>query len=311
MTQGTIITFPTVSELNDILNGSRIDIVSPFYSGWALDKLTPARHSSVRLITRLPTTFLSPPTFLDNDPQPLKDAMSRLGDALSVYALPSVHAKLYVNDTAGWFGSANFTRNGFSGIGELVLRCSPPLDDLEGAFEEFMDESSPITHDNVQFLVQSVRSGLTRLRPKPAGGESSADIPTSDAVSYEDFGKWISRRRSEIATYLNQRMHNKYRMSGHAYSGFHGTFSFLTKNADIGLTLLGQRALPIPDDILDKLATFVRSHGAQFGGPRGGTWRSKLSTQLGGLQVGGGAGDVLVKRLLIEVPRYMRDKHLL
>jgi hypothetical protein len=152
---------------------------------------------------------------------------------------------------------------------------------------------------------------LTRLRPKPVRGESSGDIPTSDAVSYEDFGKWISRRRSEIATYLNQRMHNKYRMSGHAYSGFHGTFSFLTKNPDIGRTLLGQRALPIPDGILAKLAAFVRSHGAKFGGPRGGTWRSKLSTQLGGLQIGGGAGDVLVKRLLIEVPRYMHEKHLL
>ena len=311
MTQGTIITFPTVSELNKILNGNEIDIVSPFYSGWALKKLTPARHSSVRLITRLPTTFLSPPTFLDNDPRPLKDAMSRLGGALSVYALPTVHAKLYLNDTAGWFGSANFTRNGFSGIGELVLRCTPPLDDLEGAFDEFMDESSPITHDNFQFLVQNVRSGLTRLRPKPDRGESSGDIPTSDAVSYGDFGTWIRRRRSDIATYLNQRMHNKYRMSGHAYSGFHGIFSFLTNNPDIGRTLLGQRALPIPDDILDKLAAFVRSHGAQFGGPRGGTWRSKLSIQLGGLQIGGGAGDVLVKRLLIEVPRYMREKHLL
>jgi len=100
-------------------------------------------------------------------------------------------------------------------------------------------------------------------------------------------------------------------MSGHAYSGFHGTFSFLSKNPEIGRTLLTQHGLPIPAEILDKLAEFVRDHGHKFGGPRGGTWRSKLSQRLGGVHIGGGAGDVLVKRLLIEVPRYMREKELL
>ncbi len=311
MIEGTIITFPTALELDSILNEDRIDIVSPFYSRWALQKLTPARHARVRIITRLPITFLSPPTFLDNDPRPLKDVMSRLGNALSVYALPTVHAKLYLNNNAGWLGSANFTQNGFSGIGELILRCGPPLEDLKSAFEDFRKEATPITDDNVQFLVESVRSGLTRLRPKPEGSEFSGDIPTSDTVTYEDFGQWLRRRRSEIATYLTQRMHNKYRMSGHAYSGFHGTYRFLLKNPETGRILLAQRDLPIPDGILDKLAVFVRRYGDKFGGPRGGTWKSKLSTRLGGVQIGGGAGDVLVKRLLIEVPRYMHEKQLL
>jgi hypothetical protein len=46
--------------------------------------------------------------------KPLKHAMDQLGSALMVFALPTVHAKLYLAQEQAWLGSANFTRNGFS-----------------------------------------------------------------------------------------------------------------------------------------------------------------------------------------------------
>jgi hypothetical protein len=304
-----IIAFPTVATLNRILANEAVDIISPFYSGWSLGRLQPERHSRIRFITRLPTTFVSPPPFLDNDPRPLHKALGRMGSALSVYAMPSVHAKLYLTAPSAWLGSANFTRTGFSGIGELLLEFTPPLPELVRTFSTFERRSTRVTEANIDFLVESVRSGLTTLTPKLAA-KDSIDAPIDDAISYDDFRKWIERRTTPDAAYIAERIHNKYRMSGHAYSGFHGVFSFLKQNPAIAMRLLKQRRLPIPDDILSNLAVFVTKYGEKFGGPRGGTWRSKLSVKLGGVHTGGGAGDVMVKRLLLQVPRYMRDKHL-
>src|SRR5438477_614861 len=91
-----IIDFPPGSTLTRIMNSDRLDIISPFYSGWALRKLENRNHSHVRLITRLPDQYHSAPPFLDNDPKPLKQTMDRLGSTFSVFAMPTVHAKLYV-----------------------------------------------------------------------------------------------------------------------------------------------------------------------------------------------------------------------
>jgi len=286
-----IIAFPTISEFNRILNEDEIDIVSPFYSGWALEKLKAKRHSKVRFVTRLPVTFFSPPLFLDNDPRPLRDTMLRLGSAFTVFALPNVHAKLYLTATSGWLGSANFTRTGFSGIGELLLRFTPPLEELRRTFNLFKSKATPVTADNVQFLVENVRSGLTRLSPDLDVGKRSGDASISDAVSYRDFERFLERKKgSENAIYIRQRIHNKNFMSGHAYSGFHGIFRFLEKNPAFGRVLLKLRRPLIPNNILTKVADFVEEFGDQFGGPRGGSWKSKLSVRLGGVQTRGGAG---------------------
>ena len=300
----TTIAFPTFAELNRILGEDRIDIVSPFYSRWALQRLMANRHSEVRFITRLPTSFASPPPFLDNDPRPLSEAMSRLGRALVVYALPNVHAKLYFTTNSGWLGSANFSRNGFSGVGELLLRFTPPSEDLRRAFNLFRSKAVIVSQTNVEKLAKNVRAGLTRVRRDLDVGQIPADVPVEAAASYADFETWLGKIRDrEAANYIVDRIHNKNFMSGHAYSGFHGTLSFLLGNPKIAHELLKVRDLLIPEYILDRLAKFVRRFGPRFGGPRGGSWRSKLSVRLGGVHVGGGAGDVLVKRLLVQVPR--------
>lgn len=304
-----VISFPPESLLDDMLRGAdRIDIISPFYSGWSLGKLKKNNLSKIRIITRLPNQYHTAPAYLDNDPKSLKRAMDQLGSALAVFALPTVHAKLYLTDHQAWLGSANFTRNGFSEKGELLMRVSPSGELLPEIFRTFLKASKKVSQPNVEFLISCVEAGLTKIAPTQNFNFGSGDISVSETVSYEDFGRWIESRDDSI--YIRDRMMNKNRMSGHVYSGFHGVFSFISKNPSIGRQLLKSKQSG-DTDVLDRLSEFVRQYGAKFGGPRGGTWNSKLSIRIGGTQSGGGAGDAVVKQLLISIPKYMRHKNLL
>lgn len=307
-----VLTFPKDDELERILDHGSIDIISPYYSGWALDKISPRDNSKVRLITRLPTDCYSPPPFLDNDPKPLLSTMERLGAAFSVYGLPTVHAKLYINATSAWAGSANLTKTGFSGVGELLLRFTPATGELKNAFDEIKAKSKQVSTENVRKLVTSLDLGLTHIRPTVDIPQGAAVAPVTSAGSYQDFELWLKTRvKGEQANYIIARIHNYNFMSGHTYSGFHGVSSFLVMNKAIAYTLLPLKEPPIPGEILDKLAGFVNKYGHKFGGPNGGTWNKKLSVRLGGTHSGGGAGDVVVKRLLILIPKYLSERGLL
>jgi hypothetical protein len=303
-----VIEFPTEAVLHQILRSERLDIVSPFYSGWTLRKLRNSSLAQVRLITRLPDQYHSPPPFLDNDPRPLKDAMERLGTTFSVFALPIVHAKLYVSPSDAWLGSANFTRNGFSGKGELLIRIEPAEQNIRKTFDRFLHASKEVKLRDVSFLVSCLAAGVTRVRPLQDVDGGSGDVPALLAVSYQDFGEWL--RSQTGAGYILDRISNKNRMSGHVYSGFHGLCAFFQKNAKLSSRVLrGGQADQVL--VLDRLRHFVEEHGTLFGGPRGGTWNSKLSTRLGGTQSGGGAGDVVVKQLLPFIARYMKHKKII
>lgn len=286
----------------------KIDIVSPYFSQWALHKLTERKREKVRFITRLPNQYHSAPLFLDNDPRPLKRAMELLGPALSVFALPEVHAKLYITATQSWLGSANFTHNGFSGKGELLIRIAPSGTLLPETFQSFLRKSTKVTSGNIDFLIRCMGAKLTRINPLPKTEDQSGDTSFSYAISYENFQHWLNSQ--DDSGYISDRIMNKNHVSGHVYSGFHGVSSFILKYPDVGIQLLNVNDA-IDDEITRKLTAFVKKYGDQFGGPRGGTWNSKLSTRLGGLQTGGGAGDVIVKHLLHGVAKYLRYKGLI
>ena len=304
----SVIEFPHKSVFNEILSSDQLDIISPFYSGWALRKLENSSLSRIRLITRLPDQYHSAPPFLDNDPKPLKHAMDRLGTNLSVFALPTVHAKLYVSSDDAWLGSANFTRNGFSGKGELLIQVSPAQENIKQTFCHFLQFATNVRLQDISFLLNCVERGITRVNPLQDVDGGSGDIPALVAVSYEDFGDWLRSRTD--AHYILDRMSNKNRMSGHVYSGFYGLCAFFRKNPKLAVRAM-QSEQADQSKTLDRLGLFVQQHGALFGGPRGGTWNSKLSTRLGGTQSGGGAGDAVVKHLLPLVARYMRHKKMI
>lgn len=303
----SLVDFPTEAVLDQILDVDSLDIVSPFYSGWALQKLNTRRYSRIRFITRLPDQFHAAPPVLDNDPKPLKQAMERLGTTLSVFALPTVHAKLYISPREAWLGSANFSRNGFSGKGELMLHISPKANNLDQTFRRFLQVSKRVSSRDISFLADCVTAGTTKINTIRNSEDNSPDNSAVLALSYDDFSKWISSQAS--ATYINDRISNKNRMSGHVYSGFYGLCAFFSQHPSLVRGVLQGRVDEA--SVLDKLARFIRRHGSRFGGPRGGTWNSKLSTRLGGTQSGGGAGDVVIKHLLPLVAGYMQRKGLI
>jgi hypothetical protein len=305
---------PIEADLKAILTTARLDVVSPFYSGWSLARLDKPTKTKVRLVTRLPNQFYAPPAFVDNDPKPLRKLMQVMGGRLEIYADPNVHAKLYVGTDATWVGSANLSKNGFSGKGELLLKFSTDAQ-LRAIFGDFKNLARRVTVADMLKLEGFISAGLTAKVPRPetTGGsttDGSADVTLGASVTFEDFEAWLSPKVL-VHQQIRGSLQNKNRMVGHAYSAFHGGLQFLSRNRPIALRLLADPDYSSSDDVRLPLAAFVTAYGANYGGPRGGTWRSKLSTRLGGTQVSGGAGDTLVRRFLVTLPEYMRQRGLL
>lgn len=302
---------PKEQHLKQILQpGGTLDIVSPFFSGWTLSRLDDPKFTKVRLITRLPDAYYAPPAFVDNDPTPLRKIMAQLGNRLEVYGDPEIHAKLYVGEADTWLGSANFTRNGFSGKGELLLRFGT-TQDTKKIFSQFLNGRARVQMSDVAKLEDFIKLGLTSKRkPIEPGPGNSADLTVAATVTLEDFTEWLSPSNPMQLAIINS-LKNKNRMVGHAYSAFNGVLQFLLRNPSIAEAILNNPNAATTNAITTKLTAFIVKYGDKYGGPRGGTWRSKLSTKLGGLQTTGGAGDTVVRRFMATLPTYMRQRSLI
>ncbi len=305
---------PAEADLKAILATVQLDLVSPFYSEWSLARVDKPAKTKVRFITRLPDQFYAPPAFVDNDPKPLRKLMQTMGSRLEVYADPNVHAKVYVGANSTWIGSANFSKNGFSGKGELLLRFATDAR-MRALFGEFRTPARRVTVHDLLKLEGFISAGLTARMSRPeatdsAKSDASADVTLGSSVTFEDFKDWLDPSVL-VHQQIRASLQNKNRMVGHAYSAFHGGLQFLSRNRPLALKLLADPDYAYSDDVRLPLAAFVTAYGDMYGGPRGGTWRSKLSTRLGGTQNGGGAGDPLVRRFLITLPEYMRQRGLL
>ena len=304
--------YPGRGVLKTILASENVDIVSPFVSGWSLSKIKPNGHKAVRLITRLPEKFHAPVAYLDNDPKPIKLAMERMGSKLSVYALPTVHAKLYVNHISAWTGSANFTRNGFSEKQELLLQTDE-TEPWRKIFKTYKSDSYRVSLADIDKLVRWCDLGLTKTRQKAPDDGASPDQAVHFAASFDDFVKWLGKAggpKAPARRHLYGRVNGINNMSGHVYPAFNGVLAFLRMNIKNIPKLRSLTENQIPLDILSDLKDFVRMYGDEYRGVRGGFWRNYLSVTLGGTQVGGGAGDTIVKKCLILLPDYMRDRGL-
>lgn len=309
-----IVMRPVEVELKKILKTDRLDVVSPFYSGWSLARIDNPAKTKVRMITRLPQQYYAPAAYVDNDPKPLRKLMEKMGSRLEVYADPNVHAKIYVGTDTSWIGSANLSKNGFSGKGEILLKFPTDMQML-AIFAAFKKLARRVTVSDLLKLEGFISAGLTAKMPRPViagtgGSDSSADVTLGASVTFEDFEAWLDPG-NPVHQKIRGSLQNKNRMVGHAYSAFHGGLQFLARNRPIALKLLAHPECAYSDEVRLPLAAFVTAHGDKYGGPRGGTWRSKLSTRLGGTQAGGGAGDPLVRRFLVTLPEYMRQRGLM
>jgi len=297
--------------LAEILLGKSLCIASPFYSASSVDLLDMQKSEKVSLITRLPDQYNMPVAYIENDPAPLKKLMQRHGNKLSLYALPSLHAKLFINENSVWMGSANFTLNGFSGKQEIVAKFSGKQESWSRIFDSYVGQSTRITQDDLEKLVRWIGSGLTRVNRAPTPEDHDDDQIVEVPFSFEEFVSWLQKKSaplSDLRKHLFDRVNGKNFMSGHVRAGFHGTMAFLAANDKYMDAMLSSKSDSLPDAVLRSFSDFVHLHGDEYRGPQGGRWRSYLSTKLGGVQTGGGAGDIIVKRCLALIPLYIEDK---
>ena len=155
-----------------------------------------------------------------------------------------------------------------------------------------------------------IKLGLTsKRRPVEPGPDNSGELTVAASVTLEDFGAWLSPSNPTQLAIINS-LKNKNRMVGHAYSAFNGVLQFLLRNPSIAKDIIANPSASTSEGVTSKLTAFIVKYGDKYGGPRGGTWRSKLSTKLGGIQTTGGAGDTVVRRFMVTLPKYMRQRSL-
>lgn len=241
--------------------------------------------------------------------------MKRMGGQLKVFALPEVHAKLYVGPRGSWLGSANFTKNGFSGKEEILVRFDGNPVKLTQIFSIYRKRAKRVTLANVDFLAECVRKKLTRVRAAPSGLAPTSDSGDPAAVSPtpDDFTLWAKSIGAVpyggSVTYVTDRLAGKHGMRGHAVAGFAPLFTFLSRKPMHRAALLAS-AYPPDEAVLIDVARFVAKNGARYKNPKKGDWRTYLPTSLNGNQDSGGAGRTLVKHYLVALAHYMHDRGL-
>lgn len=304
-------TYPNFDVLHKIISGKRLNAVSPFYSAASLDKIDPNKIKNMTFITRLPIQYQMPPVYIDNDPQPLMDLMEKMGKQLKVFALPSLHAKLYINENTTWIGSANFTINGFSGKPELLLEFDSAKNAWLKVFRDYRDDSVRVTPDDLKKLLRWTTLGLTVTRQSHyVAGKSSKEIKQTP-LTFEDFIDWLAEPNQphlDLREHIRGQIRGKNNMSGHVPPAFNGAMAFLRLNKEYIPILEKAKNGLIPEKVLDHLASFIKKYGDQYRGIRGGYWRNYLSDRLGGKQASGGAGDAVVKRCLALIPAFLKAR---
>ena len=305
--------YPNLEVLHKIISGKRLKVVSPFYSAASLDKINPNKIKKMTFITRLPIQYQIPPVYIDNDPQPLMDLMEKMGKQLKVFALPSLHAKLYINENTTWIGSPNFTINGFSGKQELLLEFDSAKRKWLNVFRAYRGDSVNVTPDDLKKLLRWTTLGLTVTRGSHyVVGKSSKEIKQTP-LTFEDFIDWLAepdQPHPDLRERIRGQIGGKNNMSGHVPPAFNGTMAFLRLKKEYIPILESANDGLIPENVLDDLASFIKKYGDQYRGVRGGYWRNYLSDRLGGNQASGGAGDVVVKRCLALIPAFLKARRL-
>lgn len=303
--------YPDAHLLRKIVASKELRIVSPFYSSASLNKIDHQKIRRLYFITRMPNQYLMPTAFIENDPVPLQNLLNRLGQRLKIFALPDLHAKLYIGDDRVWAGSSNFTINGFSGKPEIVLQFDAVNEAWSDLFETYRREAFPIGLTELKKLSDWVSLGLTNVR-SPARSESHSDTGSKQRpLTLEDFIDWLGDRSEPMADlrkHLHDRVNGKNYMSGHVPPSFNGVMSFLQMNPKYIRALQGASDNSIPPRLLEQFAVFVGRFGDHYRGPKGGLWRNYLSVKLGGAQVSGGAGDTVAKKCLVLIPAYMKAR---
>jgi hypothetical protein len=310
---------PDAATLTDVVSGRRLDLIAPFSRRFALDRLRPGDHDTVRIITRLPPPGVPIPRLLDNDPGDFVRLLERMGQRVRVFGLPAVHTKLYLNGTAAYFGSANFTGGGFGRRPEalLVTTDQATYAHLAALFDEYLQESVRLPLGHLRALRQSLERGRTALIAAPEQPVTLRRNRRGDDEA--DFRNWLPLGRDGDADYIEARFDPGagYAMTGHTQSAFPGIRAFLRDNLDLVPSLAAASYVKRlfwqeRPELVQRFRRFVEVEGHRFPARGGGAWEHKLPEFLGGTPGGGprrgGRGSGLIARMLIFLARYAIDK---
>lgn len=303
--------YPDLDVLNEIVSSSQIKVASPFYSSASLKLITKGGAKNITLITRLPTQYIMPSAFIENDPKPLSELFSEMNDGLKLYALPSLHAKLYLQEQRAWVGSSNMTLNGFSGKPEIVIRFKDQEKYWDGIFSDYCRHANPVSKVDLEKLQRWIDLGLTKVSSQDNTAERPSGETTYAPLTFEDFVEWLDEPRqphASIRRHILDRVKGKNFMSGHVPPAFHGAMAFLRRKGEYRKRLMKVDDTSIPSDIISDFASFVKKHGDEYRGSRSGYWRNYLSARLGGAQRSGGAGDTVAKKCLVLIPAYVNAR---
>lgn len=305
-------TYPNIQLLNEIVDSPNLRAASPFYSSASLQLINPSRVRNFTFITRLPSQYIMPTAFIENDPLSLLDLLTRLRHKMKLFALPELHAKLYVSDDYVWVGSSNLTINGFSGKQEIMIQFDGQHKTWSDVYESYRLDAVAIGLSELKKLSEWVSLGLTNVR-SPNRSDSHSDTGSKKTpLTLEDFIDWLgdpNQPMADVRKHLHDRVNGKNYMSGHVPPSFNGAMAFLQLNRKYVGALKGVSDQAIPQQVLDEFAAFVRRFGDQYRGSKGGRWRNYLSVRLGGAQVSGGAGDTVAKKCLVLIPAYVKARH--
>lgn len=305
---------PGENDFTDVIDGRRLDLIAPFATGWALRRLDPARHTRIRIITRLPAAGI-PLRSLDNNPADFVELAARCGRSVEVYGLNKVHTKLYLNGARAFYGSSNFTRSGFGGLHESLLSTAEPQTyrALAELFASYLADATRIPLSQLRALDRAFKRGGLTWDVPDSGATQLHSNPLGDDKA--DFRRWLVHEDTEDTLYIEARFDpgSIYNMTGHAHSGFFGLREFLRSNLDLVPDLSVATYTPRDfwatyPDLAPRLREFVLSEGHRFPGQNNGPWRNKLPPALGGTGGGtgpaGGKGSGLIARMLVELSRY-------
>ena len=310
-----IIDRPSRRTLARLMNGARLDLIAPFARRGPLEQLDRARHHRVRIIVRLPRPGDPLPTRLENDPRDLIALVRRLGSQVSVFGLPGVHTKLYLNGTEAFYGSSNFTNFGFGENPESLLSTSDPgtYASLSAMFTNYLGASTRLSIGYLGQLTRALLNGRVEYIATP---EQPVILKRNAAADSEAaFRAWLATQPGPDPTYIEARFDpaQGYNMGGHVQSALPGIRAFLSDNLDLIPVLARANYTPHGFWRANAVAQlrfcqFVQTEGHRFPGHAGGAWSRKLPVSLGGQPgfggTAGGRGSGLIARMLIYLSRY-------
>lgn len=303
--------YPNLQVLKTIVSERQLKVASPFYSSASLGLISPKKLESMLFITRLPTQYIMPTAFVENDPLPLVKLLGKMGKRMKIYALPELHAKLYINEKSTWVGSSNFTSNGFSGKQEILIQFDGNEAVWSKVFDVYMKDSVEVGQSDLVSLSNWISLGLTEVRSQHHTAHETLRKGEKVPLTFEDFAAWLAESKQPYAAirkHISERVGGKNYMSGHVPPAFNGVMSFLRLNSKHIPALEKVNGDLIPDAVLKDFASFVQKYGAHYRGPKDGCWKNYLSTKLGGTQINGGAGNTVAKKCLVLVPAYIKAR---